>query len=216
VKIPEVACRDSMLIVASVRAGPDNATMKKKPRDQLKGTTRMSEKNAHLRVLFLCTGNSCRSQMAEGWARKLRGDLIEPFSAGVRADGMNPRTITVMAEAGIDISGQWSKALGETLGMEFDYVITLCGHAREACPVYPGHVKVIHHGFEDPATLVETIPDEERKLDVYRRIRDEIRDYVRTLPEALLTESEESENPVLRVTPPQGLQKTSSTVSDRD
>ena len=154
-----------------------------------------------LKVLFLCTGNSCRSQMAEGWTRKLRGDLIEPFSAGVRADGMNPLTMKAMAEVDVDISGQWSKTVEETSGMQFDFVITLCGHARESCPVYPEHVKVIHHGFEDPATLVETVSGEEQRQDVYRRTRDEIRDYVRTLPEALHRDpGEEGESP-LRVTP---------------
>ena len=96
-----------------------------------------------LKVLFLCTGNSCRSQMAEGWAHTLVADRIEPYSAGIEAHGLNPDAVRVMAEAGVDISGQRSKLVERTQGIEFDYVVTVCDNARESCPVFPGKAKVI-------------------------------------------------------------------------
>lgn len=134
-----------------------------------------------LKVLFLCTGNSCRSQMAEGWARKLRPHDIEPWSAGVKPKPVDPRAVKVMAEAGVDISGQGSKEVKD-LNIPFDYVITLCGHAQETCPLFPGHAKVVHHGFEDPPQLAETAETEEEALSHYRRVRDQIRDFVQGLP----------------------------------
>lgn len=137
------------------------------------------------RVLFLCTGNSCRSQMAEGWARHLKGDVIEPYSAGIEKHGMNPHAVRVMAEAGVDISKQHSKMLDELTGVTFDCVITVCGHANEHCPLFPGRTKVIHVGFEDPPKLTKTMDDGEAKLAVYRRVRDEIRRFVESLPDAL-------------------------------
>jgi arsenate reductase len=140
-----------------------------------------------MKVLFLCTGNSCRSQMAEGWARHLKGDQIEPYSAGIEKHGMNPHAVKVMSEAGVNISGQWSKTLTELGPAEFDYVVTVCGHANEHCPVFPGKAKVVHVGFEDPPKLTKELPDGEAKLAVYRRVRDEIRRFVETLPAALLT-----------------------------
>ncbi|GMT41776.1 MAG: arsenate reductase [bacterium] len=138
-----------------------------------------------LKVLFLCTGNSCRSQMAEGWARRLTGDLIEPYSAGIEKHGLNPNAVKVMSEAGVDISGHRSKRLEELEGVLFDYVITVCGNAAETCPVFPGNVKkVIHKGFDDPPKLpAET---EEEALGHYRRVRNEIRDFIKILPQALL------------------------------
>ncbi len=138
-----------------------------------------------LKVLFLCTGNSCRSQMAEGWARHLRGDVIEAYSAGIEKHGMNPNAIKVMAEAGVDISKHFSKTPDEIGAVHFDYVVTVCGHANENCPVFLGKAKVVHVGFEDPPKLTKHLPDGEAKLAVYRRVRDEIRKFVETLPEAL-------------------------------
>ena len=139
-----------------------------------------------LKVLFLCTGNSCRSQMAEGWARHLRGDRIEPYSAGLEKHGLNPHAVKVMAEAGVDLSRHSSKTLNELEGVAFDCVVTVCGHADEHCPVFPGGTKVVHRGFEDPPKLTKDLPDGEAKLAVYRRVRDEIRGFIETLPEALL------------------------------
>ena len=135
------------------------------------------------RILFLCTGNSCRSQMAEGWAAQLKSEDIHASSAGIERHGMNPRTVKVMTEAGVDISDQWSKNLDDLNAPDFDYVITLCGHAHETCPLFPGSV-VVHHGFDDPATLAEGL-GEEQALAVYRRVRDEIRAFVETLPDTL-------------------------------
>ena len=136
-----------------------------------------------LKILFLCTGNSCRSQMAEAWTRLLKGDQFEASSAGVKPKGVDPRAIRAMAEAGIDISGQKSKnvdAFGDT---EFDYVVTLCDNAREACPYFPAKTKLIHKGFDDPPKLAENAKDEEEVMANYRRVRDEIRAFVDTLPE---------------------------------
>jgi arsenate reductase len=141
-----------------------------------------------LKVLFLCTGNSCRSQMAEGWARALKGDCIEAHSAGLEKHGMNPHAAKVMAEAGVDISMQHSKTLAELGPVEFDYVVTVCGHADEHCPVLPGKTQVIHVGFEDPPKRTQHLPDGEEKLAVYRRVRDEIRRFVATLPDGLKSE----------------------------
>lgn len=138
-----------------------------------------------LNVLFLCTGNSCRSQMAEGWARLLRGDRIEAYSAGIETHGLNQRAVLVMAEAGVDISAQRSKQVSELADVKFDYVITVCGHANESCPIFPGRTKVIHVGFDDPPRLAAEAQTEEEALAHYRRVRDEIRTFVETLPEAL-------------------------------
>src|SRR5438477_10480057 len=137
------------------------------------------------KILFLCTGNSCRSQMAEGWARQLKGELIESYSAGIEKHGMNPHAVKVMAEAGVDITGQWSKTLHELGSVTFDYVVTVCGHANEHCPMFPGKTKVVHVGFEDPPKLTKDLPDGEGKLTVYRRVRDEIREFIETLPASL-------------------------------
>lgn len=138
-----------------------------------------------LKVLFLCTGNSCRSQMAEGWARALKSDQIEPYSAGVAPQGMNPRAVRAMSEAGVDISNHTSKHLDTLSDIEFDYVITVCGHANETCPRFPGRTRVVHVGFEDPPKLAQDARDEEQAMIPYRRVRDQIRDWVRTLPESL-------------------------------
>jgi len=138
-----------------------------------------------VRILFLCTGNACRSQMAEGWARHLKGDLIEAYSAGIAPAGLSRRAVGVMAEAGVDVSGQRSKHVGEFKGIEFDYVVTVCGHAHEHCPLFPGRTKVVHVGFDDPPRLAADARTETEALDHYRRIRDEIRAFVETLPGSL-------------------------------
>ncbi len=125
------------------------------------------------RVLFLCTGNSCRSQMAEGWLRHLGGDRYEALSAGTRPQGVNPLAVRVMAEAGVDISGHWSKSADELLGEDLDLLVTVCGGAKESCPVFLGKVKERQHWpFDDPA---EAQGPEEEVLHVFRRVRDEIR-----------------------------------------
>lgn len=138
-----------------------------------------------LRVLFLCTGNSCRSQMAEGWARHLKAEVIESYSAGIEKHGMNPYAVKVMAEAGVDISKHFSKTPEDLGPIQFDYVVTVCGHANEHCPIFPGKAKILHVGFDDPPRLTKGLPDGEEKLSVYRRVRDEIRRFIETLPEAL-------------------------------
>lgn len=135
------------------------------------------------KVLFLCTGNSCRSQIAEGYARALKADTIEAASAGIVAHGQNPNAIKVMAEDGIDITTQQSKTLQSLLdaGATFDVVYTVCGHADENCPIFPGKTKVVHHGFDDPPKLAKDAKTEEEALDHYRRVRDEIRAWVEAL-----------------------------------
>ena len=138
-----------------------------------------------LKILFLCTGNSCRSQMAEGWARQLKGDQIEPYSAGIEAHGLNPDAVRVMAEAGVDISGQRSKLLGELRGVDLDYVLTVCDNAYESCPLFPGKAKVVHVGFDDPPRLATDAKTEDERLAPYRRVREEIRAFVETLPDSL-------------------------------
>ena len=134
------------------------------------------------KVLFLCTGNSCRSQMAEGWARKLKGGLLEPYSAGIETHGLNQRAVRVMAEAGVDISGQRSKSVAELSGVNFDYVVTVCDRAHESCPVFYGKTRLLHRGFDDPPRLAAGAATEEEALGHYRRVRDEIRQFVETLP----------------------------------
>ena len=124
------------------------------------------------RVLILCTGNSCRSQMAEGWLRHLAGDRFEVYSAGTHPTGLNPRAVKVMAELGIDISEQRSKSVDEFVEQAFDYVITVCDAARETCPVFPNAKTHLHWSFEDPAVARGS---EEQILSVFRRVRDEIR-----------------------------------------
>ena len=138
-----------------------------------------------LKILFLCTGNSCRSQMAEGWARALKGSLLEPYSAGVEPHGMNRRAVRAMAEVGVDIGGQRSKHVDELREVPFDYVVTVCDHANETCPVYPGHANRVHVGFDDPPRLARDAKTEEAAMAHYRRVRDEIRAFVETLPAPL-------------------------------
>ena len=135
-----------------------------------------------LKILFLCTGNSCRSQMAEAWTRLLKGDRFDAYSAGVQPKPIDPRAVKAMAETGIDISEQKSKDVDVFGNMEFDYVITLCDDARESCPYFPAKTKLIHQGFEDPPKLAEGAKNEEEAMAPYRRVRDEIRAFVGTLP----------------------------------
>jgi arsenate reductase len=123
--------------------------------------------------------------MAEGWARHLKGGVIIAYSAGIETHGLNPLAVKVMAEAGVDISGHRSKHVDEIKDIPFDYVVTVCGHAHEQCPVFPGRAKVVHVGFDDPPKLAADAKTEEEALAHYRRVRDEIRAFVDRLPEAL-------------------------------
>jgi arsenate reductase (thioredoxin) len=127
------------------------------------------------KVLFLCTGNSCRSQMAEGWLRTLGGNKFDALSAGTKPSEVNPLAIKVMREAGIDISGHRSKHASEYLGQHMAYIITVCDNAKESCPIFPGVSERMHWPFEDPANATGA---EEERLGVFRRVRDEIRDAV--------------------------------------
>ena len=138
-----------------------------------------------IRLLFLCTGNACRSQMAEGWTRYLKGDSIEPYSAGIETHGLNPDAVQVMKEVGVDISGHRSKHVDELEDITFDYVVTVCSHADERCPTLAGGPKVLHVGFDDPPRLAANAATREEALDHYRRVRDEIRAFVLELPGAL-------------------------------
>jgi arsenate reductase len=135
-----------------------------------------------MKILFLCTGNSCRSQMAEGWARALKHGGVEPFSAGIETHGLNPNAVKVMAEAGIDISRQRSKHVDELKNIDFDVVVTVCDHASERCPVFPGCARIVHVPFDDPPALARTAKSEEEALEHYRRVRDEIRAFISGLP----------------------------------
>lgn len=139
-----------------------------------------------IKILFLCTGNSCRSQMAEGWARHLKKGQIEAYSAGIETHGLNPNAVQVMAEAGVDISEQRSQHVEDLKNILFDYVITVCSHAHESCPAFLGMAKIIHKGFEDPPRLAQNAKTEEEALNHYRRVRDEIKTFIQSLPESIL------------------------------
>jgi len=149
----------------------------------------MSETGRKMKILFLCTGNSCRSMMAEGWTRHLKGDRIEPFSAGVDPKGIDPLAVRAMAEAGVDISNERPKHVDKVKHIDFDYVVTVCDHASENCPLFPGPTRVVHVGFDDPPRLAREIKDEQQRLGPYRRVRDEIRAFVDTLPDGLIERS---------------------------
>lgn len=127
--------------------------------------------------------------MAEGWARQLKSDVIQAYSAGIETHGLNPNAVKVMAEAGVDISSQTSQHIDEFKDLVFDVVVTVCGHAHETCPYFPTNSKVIHVGFDDPPKMAQTLvkqgASEEEQLDCYRQVRDEIKAYVQTLPESL-------------------------------
>ncbi|PIP93541.1 MAG: arsenate reductase [Bdellovibrio sp. CG12_big_fil_rev_8_21_14_0_65_39_13] len=128
-------------------------------------------------VLFLCTGNSCRSQMAEGWGKSLKGDKFNFYSAGTKKHGLNPRAVQVMKEVGVDISAHESKTTDELPKVTMDFVFTVCSDAHENCPYFPGG-KIIHTGFDDPPRLTKEMTNEEEILKIYRRVRDEIKDMV--------------------------------------
>ena len=137
-------------------------------------------------VLFLCTGNSCRSQIAEAWARHFHGDAVEAYSAGIEAHGMNQDAMRVMDEAGVDISGQSSKLASTLSNVPLDLVVTVCGHADENCPAFLTQAKLVHVGFDDPPKLAKEALNEQAALDCYRRVRDEIRSFVENdLPKLL-------------------------------
>ena len=138
-----------------------------------------------LKILFLCTGNSCRSQMAEGWARRLKGDILEPYSAGVEPHAVDPRAVRAMAEAGVDIAHQRSKDVSTLADVDFDYVVTVCDRARESCPFFPARTKVLHVGFDDPPRLAAEAVTDEEAMTHYRRVRDEIKRFVEGLPDSL-------------------------------
>ncbi len=152
----------------------------------------MSDENTMTRVLFLCTGNSCRSQMAEGWARHLHGGSIDACSAGTEPHGVNDHAINVMREAGVDISAHTSKHVEDCAPETLDLVITVCGHANEHCPVFlkqSERTRVVHHGFDDPPMLAKDAKSDEEALGHYRRVRDEIRAFVEQLPGLMANQS---------------------------
>lgn len=142
----------------------------------------MSDSEKKAKILFLCTGNACRSQMAEGWARHLKSDVIEAHSAGIWPAGVSSRAVKVMREEGVDISSQKSKHVDELSEIEFDYVVTLCDNAREQCPIFPGKGKLVHRAFDDPVMMIGT---DDEIMAAFRRTRDEIRAFVETLPESI-------------------------------
>ncbi|NOY75567.1 MAG: arsenate reductase ArsC [Kiritimatiellaeota bacterium] len=142
-----------------------------------------------LKVLFLCTGNSCRSQMAEGWTRHLKSDVIDAYSAGIETHGLNPNAVKVMAEAGVDISNHKSKLIDDSMDIDLDYVVTVCGNAHETCPIFPGNATVVHVPFDDPPKMAAEIAEqggsEEEQLECYRKVRDGIREFVEKMPDVL-------------------------------
>jgi len=138
------------------------------------------EKEGRKRVVFLCTGNSARSQMAEGLMRYLKGNEFEVFSAGSKPKGIHPLAIEVMKEIGIDISAQRSKHLDEYLNKNFDCITTLCDHAAKACPVFPGSGERIHQGFSDPAAVEGS---RKEKLEMFRRVRNELKEFILSFPD---------------------------------
>ncbi len=140
-----------------------------------------------IRILFLCTGNSCRSQMAEGWTRHLKGEEIEPHSAGTTPKGLDPRAVEAMAEMGVDISAHRAKDIDEVKHLAFDWVVTVCDNAHEHCPLFPGQARVVHQGFDDPPRLASEAAGKAEGFECYRRVRDEIRAFVESLPEGLTT-----------------------------
>ncbi|MFZ5950110.1 MAG: arsenate reductase ArsC [Candidatus Rifleibacteriota bacterium] len=130
------------------------------------------------KVLFLCTGNSCRSQMAEGWARHFHNDWLDVSSAGVEKHGMNPFAVQVMKEEGVEISSHRSKLLSELPELEFDLVITVCGNANERCPIFPGRTRVVHVPFGDPPAMAKETDSQEKALECYRNVRDQIKAFI--------------------------------------
>jgi arsenate reductase len=146
------------------------------------------ERQGQRKILFLCTHNSCRSQMAEGWARHLLKDEFESYSAGIAPTRVDPYAIQVMAEAGVGISSHHAKSINDIQDIDFDYVVTVCDEAREQCPYFPARVGAIHAGFDDPPALAGQAKNEQEALAIYRRVRDEIRRFIEELPRVLETE----------------------------
>ena len=140
----------------------------------------MSQNNKK-KILFLCTGNSCRSQMAEGWAKALMNEHTDAYSAGIETHGLNPNAVAVMAEAGVDISGHHSKNIADLSDIHFDVIYTVCDHANQSCPSFTTATKIIHTPFDDPPKLASASADEESKLECYRRVRDEIKQFVESM-----------------------------------
>lgn len=138
-----------------------------------------------IKLLFLCTGSTCRSQMAEGWTRALKSDQIEVYSAGVETYGVNPNAVKVMQEVGIDITNHKPQKVNELLHISFDFVVTVCDNAQETCPVLPANATVIHKKFDDPPQKAALVEGEQKKLNCYRTVRDQIKEFVETLPESL-------------------------------
>ena len=138
-----------------------------------------------INILFLCTGNSCRSQMAEGWAKALLSNQYAVYSAGIEAHGLNPNAVLVMKESGIDISKQYSQLISDLPEISWDIIITVCDSAKERCPYIPGNHLYTHHSFDDPPSLAKNIADH-LGLDIYRRVRDEIKEYIQHIPSLLL------------------------------
>jgi len=126
--------------------------------------------------------------MAEGWAKNLKGNELEVYSAGIETHGLNPNAVKVMAECGVDITSQKSQHIDEFKGKKIDYVITVCAHAHETCPWFPAECKVVHHGFGDPPKMAKEVEGEEAKLNCYRKVRDEIKEYVQSLPQSMRQE----------------------------
>lgn len=145
----------------------------------------MSAANDKIKVLFLCTGNSCRSQIAQGWARHLKSDVIEAYSAGVLPGLLNKRAVAIMAEVGVDISAQIPKHVDELKGIDFDYVVTVCDNAREQCPIFAGRTKLVHRLFSDPSFMDGS---EEEIMAVFRKLRDDIKGFIQTMPHSLESE----------------------------
>lgn len=171
----DVPCHDRNVLATRGRNQNGAGQMHRKPGGRM----------TRRKMLILCTGNSCRSQMAEGWVRALKGDLFDVWSAGIEKHGMNPFAIQVMAEAGVDISAHWSKLAAELPEQEYDYIVTVCGHASENCPYFPGSARRVHAGFDDPPRLAKDAKTEEEALGHYRRVRDEIRRWAEGLPDTL-------------------------------
>ncbi len=142
----------------------------------------MCSDEGKIKVLFLCTGNSCRSQIAEGWARHLNGNIIDAYSAGIRPIGVSSRAIKVMDEAGVDISMHKSRHVDEFSGIDFDYVVTLCDNAAKNCPVFSGKARIVHKPFDDPYFASGS---EEQIMATFRKVRDDIRTFIETLPNCL-------------------------------
>lgn len=163
----------------------------RKQRGEISPAGECSQNRTKKKILFLCTGNSCRSQMAEGWTNYLHSDYLEAHSAGIEAHGLNLYSVEVMNEAGIDLSGHRSRQLDEFDLQSFDVIITLCDHAHESCPFVPPGCRLVHKGFDDPPRLARNLESKEEILQCYRRIRDEIMTYVQSFPASLPLEEKE-------------------------